>query len=89
MSDSCAAAKDTVLVAPSEEYKNTHYAESPRNVTALGISNSPGNSNGFGSFVHQHNKSNSISWAVSKTYPVFHVISHSLFGPMSYRTGVK
>ena len=22
-------------------------------------------------------------------YPVFHVISHSLFGPMSYRTGVK
>ena len=23
------------------------------------------------------------------TYPVFHVISHSLFGPMSYHTGVK
>ena len=22
-------------------------------------------------------------------YPVFHVISHSLLGPMSYRTGVK
>ena len=22
-------------------------------------------------------------------YPVFHVISHSLFGPMSYHTGVK
>ena len=22
-------------------------------------------------------------------YPVFHVISHSLSGPMSYRTGVK
>ena len=27
-----------------------------------------------------------IAWVV---YPVFHVISHSPFGPMSYRTGVK
>ena len=27
--------------------------------------------------------------AFTVTYPVFHVISHSLFRPMSYRTGVK
>ena len=26
---------------------------------------------------------------VSEAYPVFHVISHSLFEPMSYRTSVK